>query len=996
MGRVKKELKERGANGYHGLQRKFRIMDDDGSHSLNQSEFKKAMKEMNFDDITDRELATMYSYFDKDRNGSISFEEFIQGVRDPLNARRQNMIDQAFRSLDAEGNGFVTAQHLKDIYSVDQHPDFISGKKTRFECIQDFLQVFEVGGEVDGKVTAEEFTNYYHNLSASIDDDDYFELMIRNAWHIMGGKGAAANSANTRVLVTKKDGTQEVVAIQNDLGMVHKDGDESIRRLNAQGYKGADHVSFGGELPEKVKPTRRSASVGKALELERLAAEARNNPDISFNSRPSRVSEAAGRKIDVFGSSIGGLLNNSVSEEVLAPPPAPIQTQIFSSEHHSAIGRDNVDVSSVMPYGISNLVRQMQVQLKDHGAHGFHGLQRKFRIMDDDGNGTLSLGEFKKGVKELALEFTDGELRRLFDHFDSRRTGFIDFEEFLQALRPTLNERRKAMIKLAFDALDSDKSGVLDPAELMEKYDASQHPDVLSGKKTETQALREWMTVFEVGGEIDGKVTSDEFQRYYHNLSASIDNDDYFELMIRNAWHISGGTGAAANSANRRVLVTKDDGSQEVQEIRNDLGIKYNDKKALTQAVRKQDAHAATINLFGSFNDPVEQQPSAGSVQPKGINGRKYVQPKVHAYAASLSSTANAAVLAGVDPPPPPPLAIESPGTKKKNKPLALAAAVQNKGRAVTRILAELRAELASRGARGIVGLSRRFKSMDDNGDGQLSKEEFKKALAECTISLSNEEFLAVFAKFDQDSSGGIDFEEFLTTIRGAMNDTRLRLVEMAFNRLDKDKSGILNPDEMMERYDASKHPDVLAGKKSKTEVLKEFLETFEVGGEIDGKVTKQEFVNYYTNISASVDDDEYFELMIRNAWRISGGEGAAANSANTRVLVTAQDGSQSVATIENDLGLKRGDREETMKRLKEQHKGKMGMHVSSISFSDGGDDGIGGSSKPPVRSRPQSLSTKTSSDFMLSGDYDASTAGGKPRTQQRFNHKAAGSSISF
>ena len=42
---------------------KFRIMDDDGSGALNQAEFKKAMKEMNFDDITDRELATMFSHF---------------------------------------------------------------------------------------------------------------------------------------------------------------------------------------------------------------------------------------------------------------------------------------------------------------------------------------------------------------------------------------------------------------------------------------------------------------------------------------------------------------------------------------------------------------------------------------------------------------------------------------------------------------------------------------------------------------------------------------------------------------------------------------------------------------------------------------------------------------------------------------------------------------------------------------------------------------------
>ena len=48
----------------------------------------------------------------------------------------------------------------------------------------------------------------------------------------------------------------------------------------------------------------------------------------------------------------------------------------------------------------------------------------------------------------------------------------------------------------------------------------------------------------------------------------------------------------------------------------------------------------------------------------------------------------------------------------------------------------------------------------------------------------------------------------------------------------------------MMDKYDASNHPDVVSGKKTKTAVLREFLETFEVGGEIDGKVTKEEFIN--------------------------------------------------------------------------------------------------------------------------------------------------------
>lgn len=114
----------------------------------------------------------------------------------------------------------------------------------------------------------------------------------------------------------------------------------------------------------------------------------------------------------------------------------------------------------------------------------------------------------------VEMQFNESESQALFRFFDRDCNGYLSYDEFINGLRGTLNERRKNLVFMAFKVLDKTGDGIVDIQDLIGRYDASGHPDVLSGKKTKTQVIREFMDVFD-GGEKDGKITTTEFAQYY-------------------------------------------------------------------------------------------------------------------------------------------------------------------------------------------------------------------------------------------------------------------------------------------------------------------------------------------------------------------------------------------------------------------------------------------------------------------------------------------------
>eukprot|EP01116_Phalansterium_solitarium_P016863 TRINITY_DN400_c1_g12_i1.p1 TRINITY_DN400_c1_g12~~TRINITY_DN400_c1_g12_i1.p1 ORF type:complete len:419 (-),score=144.48 TRINITY_DN400_c1_g12_i1:255-1511(-) len=266
---------------------------------------------------------------------------------------------------------------------------------------------------------------------------------------------------------------------------------------------------------------------------------------------------------------------------------------------------------------------------------------------------------------------------------------------------------------------------------------------------------------------------------------------------------------------------------------------------------------------------------------------------------------------------------------------MELASAILGKGRlSQESTIGRIREVLAKRagGSSTLKSLGLQFKLMDRSNDGTVDREElqigFEKFLRGFGVTLGPVELQNVFALFDVNGDGVISYDEFICGVRGSMSEARLALVREAFDLLDMDASGGITLDEVAAVYDVTLHPMVKAGKMTAEEALRVFMKQW---GDKDGDgiITLPEFVEYYEWVSASIDTDQYFELMMRNAWRISGGIGAAQNTANLRVLVKHADGRQTVETLRNELGLRRNDLEDIKRRLRAQ-----GVNAVSVSIT--------------------------------------------------------------
>ena len=174
-------------------------------------------------------------------------------------------------------------------------------------------------------------------------------------------------------------------------------------------------------------------------------------------------------------------------------------------------------------------------------------------------------------------------------------------------------------------------------------------------------------------------------------------------------------------------------------------------------------------------------------------------------------------------------------------------------------ILQRIRNKIVQRGSVGIRGLGRVFRIADDNGDRTIDlKNEFPKLMGDMGVLLNKAEIQAISTLLDQNGDGKISYDEFVRYLGPQMNANRERAVNDVFSKIDVDGSGSIDINDIR-----IKNPQL--NSSSQDAVFKNLMNSFDKNG--DASISKQEFHDYYREMSPNFGTDQQFIETLYNSW---------------------------------------------------------------------------------------------------------------------------------
>ncbi|KAG8348860.1 hypothetical protein TRVL_00329 [Trypanosoma vivax] len=195
----------------------------------------------------------------------------------------------------------------------------------------------------------------------------------------------------------------------------------------------------------------------------------------------------------------------------------------------------------------------------------------------------------------------------------------------------------------------------------------------------------------------------------------------------------------------------------------------------------------------------------------------------------------------------------------------------------------------------------------DMGKQGMVNVEEAFRALSEVGLQASVPECTALVRAYDTKGDGTLPIGVFMDEMRGESRERRLCLVEKVYELLKKlCPSGIVRLRNLAELVDLESMRAVMNGTCAVSDAHEAFVRQWDAS--LDTYIGFERFLSFFRDVSFEIASDQEFELLMRDIWHLSGGNGNSANTSCRRVRVVHKNGRITTEEVKNDLDIRDSD----------------------------------------------------------------------------------------
>ena len=570
------------------------------SQSVSIDELSLSIQQLNLN-ISSNDIYEFFNYLDVEKIGRVSTNVILNVLKGELNDRRKIYLNKVFKILDSEKKGEISINKLKNIFDAKNHPDVLNNNKSENELYNQFCYTLDIfircSNILNYRINNEQFIEYYSGVSPSIKDDDYFEQILNNIWDVekkktekkkyyniiyknnydiyqegneMGMNSIFFGQSNSQRPIYNYDYDYLEEFYKSSSGVSKNNNNNYNKKSNLNRIKNNfrnktqndldqnninNIITFSTLNKNKVKSPKKyflyESENTKENHGIRVFKKKRYNPitdefiqeSNSFNNGYNTIKIKKNEQMNLNEKKQEELIKEEIlPEESIKEEENKEKKNIF---HFNSFNNSNIKENE-------SLLKFRQI-LISQGIKGIFHFQKMLSIYDRNSSGFISFDNFYTIFQTNYTSIPLSDIKSIFSLFEINNEGQINnssenkikYDLLLKSLVGNISIKRRILIQKVFNTFSKEKKNKAMISEIKNKFNASRHPDVIKGIKTENKILGEFLDFLETFREYNNNLhgfnfsmSFQEFCDFYSQISLSINDDKYFEMLLTNCWDL--------------------------------------------------------------------------------------------------------------------------------------------------------------------------------------------------------------------------------------------------------------------------------------------------------------------------------------------------------------------------------------------------------------------------------------------------------------------------